>query len=395
MNPAALSPEECHRLAQEHIASGDLSQAARLLQVAILKAPSEPSYRAQLEALRAEHMRQLRTDDRLARARAQAEASPSADDPGDAELAQAEVTALRDIVNRYPDEPEHMLRLACHLDTAGDTQDALSWARKATELADDSLDAHLLVMTLHKRLGNKAAAERARRDVRLVSGGDLGATRAARRRLKQMGLKEQAVIPLLPGRGQRLRAALLVALLLVTAAGWWLGRPLPPVPVDPAPFASLTGLTGAMEHSGTAELILTLDEAGWDALSMKDRRDRLLDLFDVAGGLGYRRLLVQDTTGLMMGLAEAERIYLRQFGAEGMEPVAGREKPRSALRDASDGLDPQATPPGPEAQAGAQAAEGGPDRRGSSASAPPAGPAPGDPLPPAAPVERALTSGGR
>lgn len=321
MNPATMSPAECYAKAQEEIARGDLAVAAQLLQVAILKAPGEARYRVALEQLREERLRRMRQEERAKAAAApkasNAAAPPTA--PAQAGALDAEIEALEEVVSRFPDEPEHLLRLACHLDRSGRTPEALVYSQKAVALAPALLETHLLELALHQRLGDRIGAERARREVRLVSAGDLALTRKARKRLEQLGWRDPAVMPLLPPAGQRLRAALLGMLLVAAGAGWWFGREPPPVEIDATGFQAVEPVARAFERQGAAEALLEIPNASWADLPMLERRTRLLALFEVAAASGYRRLVVHDATGTMLGLAEPEKVYLRQFDAGGEE----------------------------------------------------------------------------
>jgi tetratricopeptide (TPR) repeat protein len=294
---AEASAEDLYKRAMALKEEGHTDRAARMMQIAAAKAPSEARYREALEAIRRPGS-QNAEDERISRA-----LQMSSFDEVE--------RILRDSLRTNRDQPEKLQLLALLLlRVREDPRGALGPIRESVRLAPNRLSTLLLQEEVLRALGDRSEAARAAQAIRELTTDEERLEKARQRLNEKIPSRAVEAAPTIAlprsSRQPAILGAVAAALLLALGGIWYLNQP---ASVDIAPYKSLLPVVSAIAPI-QSELIVRVKEPDWRALEPTERESRLRGVMAEASGHGFRAVYVHSEQDVLLGSVQGGVTFL-------------------------------------------------------------------------------------
>lgn len=308
--PASLaeaSPEAIYEQAMAFKADGKLNNAAQMMQIAIAKAPSEARYREALESMRrpTQPAAVVKTafDEQLQRALQMSN------------FDEVE-RLLRESLRHDRDQPDHLLKLSLLLLRArDDAKGALGPIRESVRLAPKRLSALVLQEEVLRTLGDRAEAAKATQAIREISTDEARLAKARRRLDESMPIRQKtsestassasAAVPVGKNR-QLMLIGVLGLMVAVLASLWFMNQP---DRIETGPYSDQLPVISAISPGGH-DLIISVDETKWGAMSRDERASRLRGAMTTAAGEGFEAVFINSSNGQFLGSVRGGKTFL-------------------------------------------------------------------------------------
>ena len=303
---AEASPQAIYEQAMAFKAEGKVDNAARMLQIAVAKDPSDARYREALESIRRPAkpaaVNKAEIDEQIQRA---------------VQMSNFDEVErlLRDSLRDDREQPERLLMLSLLLlRVREDAKGALGPIRESVRLAPKRLSALVLQEEVLRALGDRAEATKAAQAIREISTDEERLAKARQRldeaipiRQKEAEAPTVSAATAAAGKSRQLLLIGLLALLIAVLGGiWFMGQP---ESIEAGPYSDQLPVLSAISGGGR-DLVIRIDEKQWAAMRRDERASRLRGAMATASQEGFEAVFVHSSSDQFLGSVRGGKTFL-------------------------------------------------------------------------------------